>query len=83
MKNWRTLFLILSVFIIGGFLAACGGPHSSPEKVAKAYLEALPSQDCQKISEFFSPVDQNRAFNLCQDPYFPKASIVKIGEVLA
>ena len=73
---------LLLVFLFALLLAGCGGPHSSPEKLAKAYVEALPSGDCQKISEFFSPQDQNRAFHSCQDPYFTKVSTVKIDEIV-
>ena len=68
----------LSVFLFALLLAGCGGPHSSPEKVAKAYVDALPSGDCQKISEFFDPTQQQAEYWHCMNPILKTSKVTKI-----
>jgi hypothetical protein len=54
----KTKLLIAIVFL--SLLAACSeiglaDPHSGPEPLARAYLEAIKSQDCTKAESYWDP----------------------------
>jgi len=78
--------VLLGILLLAVLLASCGGPHSSPEKIAEALIETLPSEDCQKIASFYSPAEQDMAYQQCAGPYgvFSDENVisVRIDEVL-
>jgi len=83
------LEVVLLAFMLGYLVAACGGgllggPHSSPESVARAYVEAIASGDCQKAESYISP-DLRDTFSIqcyCGADPLARTTSARIDEVV-
>jgi hypothetical protein len=62
-----SLCLVLCTVMLFTMLSGCGGggPHSSPENVAKAWLKAVAAGDCGKAASYYAPNHRNRIQNDC------------------
>lgn len=61
----RVTVAVLLMLCMGCILTCCGGPQSSPEKVARAMAEALVSDKCELAEEYTSPDTKNQARKWC------------------
>ena len=55
MKKLRNLGTILLAATALAVLSGCGGPQSSPENVARAFVEAVVDGDCDAADTYTSP----------------------------
>lgn len=51
-RNLRIVLLAATALVI---LSGCGGPHSGPENVVRAWVEAVAAGDCQKAASYYAP----------------------------
>ncbi|MEM4204836.1 MAG: hypothetical protein QXS54_12275 [Candidatus Methanomethylicaceae archaeon] len=67
----RVQFTIIAIICVCTF-STCGGPHSNPERVVRAWIEAIVAGDCEKAASYYAPYVRNEVKLACgPDAIYP------------
>ena len=81
MKKRKNLCLALLATTALAILCGCGGVQSGPEKVARAYIEAIVAGDCDKAAGYMFPGTRDEITRYCGSPIFMVVS-ARIDDVV-
>lgn len=65
MEIGKTLWLFAVVSIVLFLVVACGGPQSSPERVARAWITAQLEGNCEKAKSLMAPDKRDLILDRC------------------
>ena len=82
MRNYSNVCIALLVVIALPILSGCSGPHSSPENVVKAWVEAVAAGDCEKAASYYAPDSRHEIESECGPSAIYPIVRVRIDEVV-